>query len=155
MSIWFSVFCVCVCVCVCVLASCTRPSILSGIVICKAMIIVAEDVISQLIHPHSHRGLILYKILSGTSRPEAHWLLQWMAMTPLPLFLASTDTERTVQQSIELLWTRQDATNLAWPRMKLGCSDYEQQRPAGECIRSGPRVLSLYSTTVWWEKQAM
>ena len=143
-----------VCVCVCVfLAACTRPSILNGIVICKTMLIVDKNVISQWINPQTHRRLIIYKILSGTWWPEVHWLLQWMALTSLPLFLATIDSERTVQGSIELLWTLQDATKLAWPRIKLGCFDYEQQRPTGEWIRS--RCLSLYRITVWWEKQAV
>jgi len=59
-------------------------------------------------------------------------MLQWMALTPLPLFLATIDTDGMVQRSIELLWTRQDATKLAWPRTKMGCSDYEQKRTTGE-----------------------
>jgi hypothetical protein len=55
-----------------------------------------------------------------------------MTMTPLPLVLATVDTEGTVERSIELLWTRQDATKLAGPIIKMGYSDYEQQRPTGE-----------------------
>jgi len=75
-------------------------------------------------------------------------MLQWMAVTPLPLFLATIDTEGMVQRSIELLWTRQDATKLAWPRTKMGWDVPITNNREQLASEFGPGVLSLYRIRV-------